>query len=156
MMQPNEDNLKLQFARLLLKNSKEPLQAALPLYPDNEDTHLALQAAKDWPSDPIVLQEQQRIISEEGDESLLPTKADVMTDLWEKMHPPNGYIPPEDYAKLMKLYLEARDFMPRKGANVQINNNTNRVMVYENHGSDDNWQKDLLEQQEILTHVSSD
>jgi len=149
----SEEELKAEFARLLLRTPEDPFKAALMLFPDN--TSRALRVANEWPADPEVIAAQAAIVEDEGEMSFLPTKADLARSIWSRMQ--GDRICPEDFAKLGKLYAEVRGFIekPQTNINTNVNNVTNRVMVVRESASDADWETKLRKQQEDLTNAST-
>jgi len=149
----SDEELKAEFARLLLKSPSDPFKAALMLFPDN--TNRALRVANDWPADPEVMAAQAALLEEDGELSFLPTKADFARKIWDKMD--EERLAPEDFAKLGKLYADVRGFIekPQTNINNNVNNVTNRVMVIRESESNDDWEAKLRKQQEDLTNAST-
>ena len=117
----NEDELKQAFAMLLLKTPSDPFKAALSLFPNN--TNRALWIAQNWPADILVLKSQREIIDEDdGELSFLPTKADFLGLVWDKMN--TEFIDNEDFAKLGKLYADSRGFIKKPETLIDMSNKT--------------------------------
>lgn len=148
-----EEELKAEFAKLLLKTPNDPFKAALLLFPDN--TSRALRVANEWPADPEVMAAQAELLEEDGELAYLPTKADFARKIWDKMD--EERLAPEDFAKLGKLYADVRGFIekPQTNINTNVNNVTNRVMVVRESQSDADWEAKLRKQQEDLTNAST-
>jgi hypothetical protein len=148
-----EVQFKLAFAAQLLKIGKNPneaFKAALVIFPD--DTTLALKAATQWVDDPIVIAEKERLLGDGGEESELPSKTELLKEIHDKA---KACTFTEDYAKLMRLYMEMRGLInkPVAGTNIQINNN--KVMVVKDHGNDEEWKAGIKAQQVRLINEAS-
>lgn len=74
-----DDELKAAFAAFLLETPKEPFVAALKLYPSEKDRGKACKITFEWPSDPFVLEEMERLKADPtyGQEDIL-TKKDLI------------------------------------------------------------------------------
>lgn len=141
--------LKLAFAAQLLKIGKNPneaFKAALVIFPD--DTSLALRAATQWVEDPIVIAEKARLQEEGGEEAELPSKVDLLKEIHDRAKAAPFS---EDYARLMRLYMEVRGMLTKAQQNT--GNTTmvqTTVMVLKDHGSDDEWKAGIKAQQARL------
>lgn len=142
---------KEQFAELLLREN-EPFKVALVLYPD--DTGRALEIAHKWPIDQQVLAFQQSLKDAEGEITFLPTKADTARLAWTVARNEERY-DGETRHKFLKLYAEIRGFIEKPALNVNQTNNViqNNVMVVRDHGTDNEWESKLQNQQRTLKKV---
>ena len=148
----NESELKKKFAFILLEE-KNPFKAALRLFPeDEENTGEALRIAHTWPGDEDVLKYQEKFIEEGLDLKLLPSKAELAKDVWDRMQ---SFVADEDYVKLAKLYADIRGFIEKPGTQVNVQNVSNKVMVVREKENDEIWGKGLIEQQERLISESN-
>lgn len=131
---------KMRFARQLA-TGVHPFKAALEVLGEGR-TSEAVAVHKDWSNDPVVLDEIERIKKELGD-SLLISKEDYAEEVRSMAKSCK-----DEKAKvsLMNLYAEIRGFIG-KNALVQVNNVTNRVLVVHSKGSNEDWGKNLEEQQ---------
>ena len=144
-----DEKLKRQYALYLIKH-KEPYKAARALFPNDMRAHLY--AAKEWTHDQFVVD----LINEynsENPEEILPTKTEYAMAVWNRMQ--NAAFD-DDFAKLAKLYGEVRGFIEKPQTNVNIDQsvNTNKVLVVKDKGTDEDWQKGLLQQQKKLIEES--
>lgn len=146
----DESELKVEFAKLLLKEPTDPFVVALKLFPEN--VNRALKVAVEWPGDSEVKAAQEKLLSEVEDEfSLLPTKASFSNLILAKM----GEAAPDDFAKLAKVYADVRGFIEKASTNVNTGNTVvNKVMIVKDNGTDDEWSAKLLKQQEKLVSES--
>lgn len=142
---------KRQFAEFLSKLS-DPYKAAHRIFP--EDTKLAIQAAREWPTDRTVIDFLNEKSLSKDDVDELPTKADLARCVWDRMNEP--MTENEDFVKMAKLYAEIRGFVekPKDGAQVNVQNVSNVLVVKEN-GDFDNWSNGLAQQQERLINGSN-
>lgn len=142
----DESKYKAAFAALLLENPTNPFQAANGVFPD--DTRRALWIATHWLNDPEVRKEVDRLRNKGADLDALPSKADLARAAWELTQV--GLF--EDRIKAMKLYADIRNFIEKPNNAVNVNVNQNRVMIVKDHGSNEQWESELLKQQHDLTH----
>lgn len=155
----DEDEEKRAFAMLCIQFPNEPFKAALQLFPSN--TNRALRVATEWPKDSLVKETISQIYEQCGEFAGLAGKADLARDVWQRMQGivlddgtvirPNS----EDYVKLAKLYADIRGFIEKPSTSVTVNNaiagNVIEVPVYDN---DEDWEKDVQQQQQELLNVS--
>jgi len=138
---------KFEYAISLLRHPEDPFKAALSVWPN--DTATALSASKDLPNDPDVKTMCDELVMENGQAAFLPTKEDLARAVWQRA---NKTLDPEVAFKGYKLYADIRGFIDKAGTT--INNNTlvdNRsVMVYKDHGTDEEWAAKALAQQSKL------
>jgi len=149
-----EQALKVEFARMLLKTPEEAFKIALLMFPNNNNR--ALRVAMEWPTDEVVKAAQTELLNESGEDAFLPTKAEFARELLDKMHA--AWIATEDYIKVAKLYADIRGFVqkPVQQTNIDLSNKVqNNVMIIKENGSDDEWEKGLREQQAALIDVST-
>ena len=148
----NEREAKEKFARLLLKEPGNAFAIALKVCPD--DVKRAVQIANEWPNDPDVLDFQERIKGDEGENEFLPTKADLARETWNLMH--DKYTDASQFAKLGKLYADLMGFIekPKVEVNTNVQNVTNKVMIVREAVSDAEWERKLFTQQTALTHAA--
>lgn len=140
---------KEQFAALSLREP-DAFKVALVIYPN--DTGRALRVANEWPNDPQVKTIRESLIDaeEDGETAFLPSKADACRLAWNIARDADKFT--EDRLKALRLYGEMRGFIEKPAA-VQVNNQTNvamRVLVVKDHGSNDDWEKQLRSQQKRL------
>lgn len=154
MATASDDELKAKFARQWLKTPRNPFQAALAVF--GTDTGRALLASKEWINDPVVLAEQAHILETEGFRVGLPTKEEYarkIIDAAEETLPDGtSRVAFEDKLKAYRLFGEVMGYIERP-ASTTINNNPqtiNRVMIVKEHGSDDDWERRLQNQQQKL------
>jgi hypothetical protein len=148
-----EVQLKLLFAAELLKVGNAPneaFRAAIVIFPD--DTSLALRAATNWVTDPIVIAEKARLSKDYDEEDYLPSKHDLLREIHDKA---KAAVFSEDYARLMRLYMEVRGMIAKPQPNTNVNIIQNKVMVVRDHGTDDNWKAGVKAQQTRLINAGS-
>lgn len=142
-----EAGRKKLFAYELLINPEESFKAALVVFGD--DTAKALQVSSAWPNDPEVKQYIEELKEELGEEYFLPSKADSAMIAYNIAN--DQKVPAEDRLKALRLYADIRGFIEKQGTTV--NNNiltSNKVMVVKDHGSDDEWENKIAQQQAQL------
>lgn len=146
----DQQSMKLEFAASLLRHPDDPDKAAFAI---TDDTGLALQIAKSWVRDPVVLGEQERLLLSGGARTFLPTKEVQARRVYDEAL--NTKNTTDDRLKAHRLYAELMAFIEKPTAtNVNILNQQN-VMVVKDHGTDDDWEKGLQKQQRILTGNAS-
>lgn len=79
--------LKTAYAEALLRSEGTDLpaarfKAALTLYPKDNELSQAIKISSEWPNDPFVIAEMERLLKERGSESFLPTKIQLAAQLW--------------------------------------------------------------------------
>lgn len=139
----NENELKEQFARLLIKYPDNVFYAAKLLFEPN--ISLCLQIARDWPKDELVISIKNRILIGADYKMLLASKADVAQDVHKIAS--NELTHTEYRLKGYELFAKMMGYVEKEGATI---NNVNNVMVVKDHGSNDEWETKLLEQQNKL------
>ncbi len=144
----DEQKLKQQFARELLKTPTEAFKVASRLFGD--DTGRALTISHRWPHDPEVLGFMQAAIEDMGDMHFLPTKAEAARAAWEMSQDPR--LPADERLKAMRLYSDIRGYIERQGG-ITVNQNNitqNKVMLVRDHGSNADWEIAATAQQTRL------
>lgn len=145
--------LKKLFAKAMLECNFKPYDAARAVFTNPTDGMRAINASDNWPNDPIVKMEQARLIEDLGEESFLPSKVMLAREIYSMGQDTTASI--GDRLAAFRLYSDLRQFVPRdKGPQVSLNIQQNRVMVMPDHGSDDDWEKKLVDhQQKAIEHV---
>lgn len=137
---------KEAFARGLLRGL-EPYSAVCLAVPDpNEDR---VRMALEWRDDPEVARIRVRIGNDPEDPTHdLPTKVDFLRTLYEKFCNSEG----RDAAALAKSYAEIRGFVrtPGNEPKIVVNNAPVAVMRVRDYGSDDDWERRTLAEQNAL------
>lgn len=114
-----------------------------------EDEITAKQVAPLWPTNPYVLQFKRELLEEYGEEHFLPTKADVVKQLYAMGIDPA--IDVKDRVAALKECALVRGFIEKPASvNVNTGNTNNRVMVVADYGSDEDWETRALHQQTKL------
>lgn len=139
-----DDAVKLRFAEAFAR-TKNASTAALQVI---ANPGLALLHSQTLPTDPLVLAEMARLRDDIGDEGLLPSKAEIAREVYDKAKACHN---PEDYERLMKLYCNIMGHIEKPGTNVTVNNQVTPVLVIRDHGTDEQWQEKAAEQQRKLT-----
>lgn len=142
-----EAGRKKMFAYELLVRPDDAFKAALVVFGD--DTAKALQVSSSWPNDLEVKQYIEEFKEELGEEHFLPSKADSAMIAYNIAN--DQKVPAEDRLKALRLYADIRGFIEKQGTTV--NNNiltSNKVMVVKDHGTDDEWEDKIAQQQAKL------
>lgn len=146
---------KRAFARALLFHPTDPYKAAIMVL-GFENTGKALQIHLTWPLDQIVLQEQVRLIYEEGEETFLPSKLAVARRIFELAE--GEHVPAKDRLAAYRLYAEMMEMVPRPSAigvgHLTVNQQNNRVLVMKDHGTDDEHEQHTMRQQAKLIEAA--
>lgn len=77
-----ETEQKAAFAAFLFSNPRQPLEAALKLFPADKDRGQACYISLNWPSDPEVLAEIQNL-KDNGVDPNAPTKTEIVKEMWD-------------------------------------------------------------------------
>jgi hypothetical protein len=147
----NQHELKLKFADMLLRLNNEPFKAAFAILPD--DAGMALQVARSWFDDPVVVAEKERLMSGSGAAVFLATKEKQLADIYKLAT--NEKECAEDRIKAHRLYAEISGFIEKPSANGAVNILNQGVMIVKEHGSNDDWEAKTIEQQRTLTGHAS-
>ncbi len=139
---------KKQFASEWLKCPNDPFKAALAVF--GVDTGSALRAAQEWPKDGFVIAEQARLQAE-GFEVYKPEELrnKLITELLKIVENEKAYA--DDKIKAADQIGKLKALHPKQETN--INNNVitaNKVMLVRDHGSNEDWEHKLREQQRSL------
>lgn len=153
------DAKKREFARHLIKRPNDPFKAAAYIYPDKANVGNRLIVAHDWPDDPIVVMEMDRLVWDDDASKVLPTKAQIAFEVYSMgMKSTNE----EVKVKAFKLYCDIQA-ITQAGPGININNNNdnktitqNSVMLIKDHGTNENWEDKLLVQQHKLLNTDVD
>ena len=141
-----DDALAQSFARLFVDNERNPVTAALLLFPD--DTLKAVRMSQDLVKDERV-KELITVYEKEREESL-PTKAQFALDLLDKMKKTDNA---KDFHMFAKLYADVRGFIDKPSDAINQNSVTvvvPSVMQVPTHQSDEEWEQSLAKQQADL------
>lgn len=141
------DKYKKDFAYRLLKNPFDSFKAASEVFP--RDRARALFIYNNWINDVDVIRYKEEHLENLGEEEFLPSKVDLLNKIWEKMH--SKKIDHSDYQKFAKLYADLRGFCPKEAPQISMNiGESAKVMVVQNYGEDDDWEKAAKAQQRAL------
>lgn len=149
----DEQLLKLKFADAWLRNPNNAYAAALRV--TKNDPFLATQICSDWLFDDEVEAFKKALIEEHGEEHFLPTKSELLHDIYDRAR---SCFVDDSYAKLMKLAAEMRGMIEKPGLTINNNTTNNRVMLIpmgklNDNGTvdSDHWEQTAIEQQSGLT-----
>uniref|UniRef100_A0AAU6VZR6 Terminase small subunit n=1 Tax=Pseudomonas phage Pavpe01 TaxID=3138545 RepID=A0AAU6VZR6_9VIRU len=139
---------KAAYAAFLLKE-RDPFKAACMLCPD--DTGRALWHATNWPNDPEVLAEMERLRNSPDKLGQIASKFELARFYWDlaqdsKLDAKDRIAAAEKYGAVAGIY------DPRQTNTTNVNiENAPRVMVVKDHGTDEEWEKKAAAQQSALT-----
>lgn len=114
----------------------------------------SLWIASNWPSDPEVIRETQKLLRSVDLKEDLPSKEQAAMLAWEMANDAAADV--KDRKATLELYCNIRGFIEKPGTNVTVPINiASNVMVVKDHGEDDEWERALAEQQDMLTNASA-
>ena len=134
------------FARALFKDPGNLFNAAMEAW--GGDTGQACQCTLAWKNDPDVLAEIRELNSKPMEETIA-SKIETCRLAWEMANDPD--CPHKDRVAALRLYSEINEFITKQTkASAQVNVQTNKVMVVKDHGSDEDWERKVANQQARL------
>jgi len=138
---------KKHFALELLRNPNDPFKAAIEVFPENAG--MALMVTSRWPNDPEVKKYQAEAMATLGETGFLPSKGDLARAVWTMAE--NEKYNADERLRAYRLFGDIQGHI-EKGAGPIINNNltSNKVMVVNSQGSDDEWEHRAASQQARL------
>lgn len=142
----DQTQLKKDFAANLLRYPDDPAKAAFNTTPD---VGAALQIAKHWPTDPVVVAEQDRLMASDGARAFLPTKEAQARDIYALANSPTTDV--DNRIKAHRLYAEVMGFIEKPNAGGGINVLNQGVMIVREAASNEDWERKAIEQQRTLT-----
>lgn len=149
----DEQKLKLKFAEAWLRNPNNAYAAAL--FVTKNDSFAAIKICDAWIFDDEVDRMKRQLIEEHGEEHFLPTKCEMIRDVYDRAQA--CYVD-DSYVKLMKLAADMRGFIEKPGVTINNTQTNNRVMVIpvgrlnDNGTVDaDHWEQTAIGQQQALT-----
>lgn len=139
---------KKLFAKALMKFPDDPFSAAKQVF--GLDTNKALSVYLKWPKDIDVLAFRAELMEVNGGvDRELPTKQKIASDVYQLSSDSSYSF--DDRLKAYSLVCKILGYLDDSAkVNVQNNNITNKVMVMRDHGSDEDWETKLMEQQRQL------
>lgn len=145
----DEANKKLAYALQLLYMPHDPFKAATRVLGFN-DPGVNHYVAQYWPHDLDVRREMVRLIEEHGEAHFMPSLEAVAGEVY-------AYAQSADEGdlklKAYRLYAEIRGFIQKPGTVITHNQNytdLSKVLVIKDHGTEDEWEQKLIEQQARL------
>ena len=140
---------KALFAEALLKNPDNPFTAAKSVFPTN--MAYALYISNHWRHDEDVVSKQKQLLKTNGEAKYLPSKTEVAREI----HTLAGDAKDSEVAlKALQLYCNVRGFIEKPGTVINNNAVCNKIMVVKDHGTDDDWERKLQDQQQNLIESS--
>lgn len=140
---------KLQFAEAFLRHPDNAFTAAKSVFPRN--MAYALYISQNWQYDEDVLSVQKELLKTHGEAKYLPSKVEVAREI----HTLAGDAKePEIKLKALQLYCNVRGFIEKPGTVINNTAVCNKIMVVKDHGSDDDWESKLQNQQQALIESS--
>lgn len=145
-----EEEQKRAFAAALLRTPDDPVKAAFASIPS---TGLAIQAAKLWLTDPIVVAEKIRLIETNGLKSFLATKEEQAKDIYQMAT--DTRIDEEVRLKAHRLYAEILGHIEKPQLLPPSLTVNTGVMLVRDHGTNEEWeQKAILQQKTLIAHAT--
>lgn len=146
MYDEKQIELKKQFAIGLMRDpDKDAHKVAFDLV---TDTGTALEIARCWPKDSIVIAEMNRLQSTKEIGVVLYSKDEQAANILAIAVNTNVDI--ESRLKAHRLYAELCGHITKEATTISTNIITNHVIKVIDHGSDDEWERKAMGQQEIL------
>lgn len=151
---PNPVNLdpifKQQFAAFMAQGFT-PTMSALKIWPHNNG--YSAKAAALWQNDPEVL--AYIVAAKKGNvgDKAPPTREELVLELLSRANSMED----DDYVKAMRLAAEMMAYMPKGDNAISLTNQiiNNRVMVVYDHGTDEEWEAQVKEQQaKLIAHAA--
>lgn len=139
------DDLKRDFAAHWLRYPDDPFKAAFLTTPD---TGQALQIAKNWVKDPVVLAAKDALLLSSDALNYLPTKEQQCKDIYALATDTRQDA--EDRLKAHRLYAEVRGFIEKPVGGSTTNILNQGVMIVRDAGTDEQWQEKAAIQQRTL------
>lgn len=129
-----------------------PFAAAQRTFPGN--TSEAIYKTVSWPNDPEVLAFIAELTATTPKSSLLPTKEDLGRTIYDLCSDFDKKMDVKERLYGFRLFGEIMGYIEKPGAagnNVTVNNVVaNKVMVVKDHGTDEDWERKVQQQQEKL------
>lgn len=140
-------DLMKEYAVNLLRHPNDPHKAAFATTPD---VGLALQIARDWPRDPVVVGEMERLVLNTDPKQFLPTKEEQARAIYHLAE--SDKVDVDNRLKAHRLYAELMSYIEKpQPSSMSVNVLQQKVMIVKDYGSDADWEKNLEAQQRILT-----
>lgn len=143
-----EEN-KALFAEALLSSPNNAFEAAKKVFPGNMS--YALYASNNWVHDDSVTRHQRRLLHEYGETKYLPSKVEVAREIHDIS---KVALDVETSLKALQLYCNVRGFIEKPGTVINNNAVCNKIMVIKDHGTDEQWEDKLQQQQQNLIDSS--
>jgi hypothetical protein len=137
--------LKHEYAANLLRTNDDPFKAGFATTPN---TGIALQMARDWPNDPVVLAAKAKLLLSEGAKTYLPTKEVQAKDIYAIATDSKYAV--DDRLKAHRLYAEVMSYIEKPNAGATTNILNQGVLIVKDQGSDEEWQAKANKQQQTL------
>lgn len=149
----DETELKKAFALAWLKEpSADPFKAATSIVGSGDPGRL-LVMSNNWVVDPIVLDEKAALLAKHGPRFFIPSKEELAREVYELAKASRVT---EDRLKAYRLFGDIMGYIEKPTTNIQTNVAVvNRVMVVNEQGSDADWEKKLMQQQDKLAHAAT-
>lgn len=146
-MRDTEKAEKKRFAAALLHRPFNAFEVAQSIL--GETNPKAWDAAQTWPNDQVVIDEQQRLIEENGEDFYLMNRSGVLRHCSRIADNPKSDA--KDVVNALKLAAEILGCLQKPGVSVEVNNAIqSRVMVVTDSGSEAQWEAKLQAQQAAL------
>jgi len=150
----DQEKYKKQFAQQLLK-LQDPFKAALSVFPQEENLNFALKIANEWPNDFEVLEAKSELLTEGfkvHDKEQL--RAELIDELRGIVKNTQEFATDRVRAAEAVGKLAALIEKPETNINANVQNVTNRVMIVREQSTTEEWEANLLKQQDALTNAS--
>lgn len=143
------DAKKREYAITLLAIG-DPFKAAFAVFPDSEDTSLAIEAATNWKHDPIVIEHQALALEDPESTGMLADKSQAAALVLARAQKCDD---DEVFGKLMRLYADMQGHIVKPGAVAvgTLNVQNNKVIVMPAPVAKEQWSVMATAQQRELS-----
>ena len=133
---PADAEKKRAFAFKLLQNPTKPIEAAKAVFPGDMATACTVSVA--WVNDPEIIELQQKLLEEYGEEHFLPSKADVGRELYKigTQYAADN----KDKIKALETFSRLMGYLGESSTNINnFMSTSNRVMMVPENQTIDSW-----------------
>lgn len=145
------DILKQTFVKEWLKTN-DPFKAGIACFP--ADNGRALRCAWEWTQDVAVLAYRQELLEDSVVHPGLPTKEELALEVYQRA---SKAVFDADAFEGLELVGKIMGYIEKPSVNIDNRsvNVVNKVMVVKDHGTDEDWEKRLHQNQTHLTQTAT-
>lgn len=146
---PITDDLRTKFAAEYLRLNRDAYKAGASVWPSepNRGLMLGMELIKDEKVQAII----DELLSTKGPRAFLASKEEAAAKIYDFATTSERNIPAKERLMAFQLFCRVMGYIEAPGTNVNINQTNNKVMVVQNHGTDEEWEYQLEAQQLKLT-----